>query len=61
MFNLVFDVDVVSEQSFYRWRDNGTKRFGKEIAVLSVQMFFDWLESAETDPDEEREEEEETR
>ena len=57
----MFDVDVVSEQSFYRWRDNGTKRFGKEIAVLSVKTFFDWLESAETDPDEERDEKEETR
>ena len=51
MFNLVYDVDVVSEQSFYCWRDKGTERFGKGNAVISVKTFFDWLESAETESD----------
>ena len=48
MFNLVYDVEVVSEQSFYSWRDKGTERLGKGNAVISVKPFLDWLESTET-------------
>ena len=61
MFNLVYDVDVVSEQSFYSWRDKGTERLGKGNAVISVKTFFDWLESDETESDGEGGEGGETR
>ena len=56
MFNLVYDVDVVNELSFYRWRDKGTERFGRGNAVISVKTFFDWLENAETESEGEGEE-----
>ena len=54
-------MDVVSEQSFYSWRDKGTERLGKGNAVISVKTFFDWLESAETESDGEGGEGGETR
>lgn len=53
MFNLLFDFEVVGEEAFIEWRDNGTEQYGKENAVVSVWSFFEWLESAETDLDEE--------
>ena len=64
IFNLVYDLDVVSEHCFYSWRDEGTERFGRGNAIISVKTFFDWLENAETESEgegEEGEEGEETR
>ena len=52
MFNLLFDVDVVSKQVFYGWRDKGTETFGKNSALMSVRTFFDWLGCAEPLSDE---------
>ena len=51
MFNQAYDVEVVGEESCYRWRDKGTENFGKGNAVQSVKSFFEWLESAETESD----------
>ena len=56
MFNIVYDVDVVSEQVFCGWRDKGTETFGKGKSVISVKIFFDWLECAESESDGEGEE-----
>ena len=61
MFNLLYDVDMVSEQSFFTWRDKGTELYGKRNAILSVKVLFDWLESAETESNEEGEDGGETR
>jgi len=51
MFNVVYDVDVVSEQVFCGWRDKGTETFGKRNSEISVKTFFDWLDCAETESD----------
>jgi len=61
MFNVVYDVDVVSEQVFCGWRDKGTETFGKGNSVISVKTFFDWLDCAETESDGEGVEGEERR
>ena len=52
MFNTLYDLEVVGEKTFKEWRDYGVENFGKGNAVSSVQAFFEWLESAETESDE---------
>ena len=52
MFNVVYDCEVVGENSCYTWRDRAQEGVeGKSIAVMSVKGFFDWLESAERESD----------
>ena len=53
LFNLMYDVEVVAEDVFVSWRDHGREGLGKGFAVQSVKTFFEWLESAETESDEE--------
>ena len=52
MFDIVYDVDLVREKVFLKWKVHGVEQYGKGNAVSSVQGFFDWLESAETESDE---------
>ena len=54
-------MDVVSEQPFFTWRDEGTELYGKRNAILSVKVLFDWLEGAETESNEEGEDGGETK
>ena len=51
MFNMVYDVEVVGEKAFVKWREEDRERMGKGNAVNSVKPFFDWLESAEVESD----------
>ena len=51
MFNRIYDLDVVGEEEFRRWKDKGTEGFGKGVALASVKNFFDWLDGAETESD----------
>ena len=51
MFNLIYDLEIVGEVEFRRWRDKGTENYGKGAAVATVKNFFDWLDSGETESD----------
>ena len=51
MFNQIYDLDIVGEEVFRRWRDKGTEAFGKGAAVITVKNFFDWLDGGETESD----------
>ena len=51
MFNTVYDVEVVGEKAFIKWREDDHEVMGKGNAVSSVRGFFDWLESAEIESD----------
>ena len=51
MFNQIYDLDIVGEEVFRRWRDKGTEAFGKGAAVATVKNFFDWLDGGETESD----------
>lgn len=51
MFNQIYDLEIVGEEEFRRWRDKGTENYGKGAAVTTVKSFFDWLDSGETESD----------
>ena len=51
MFNQIYDLEIVGEDMFRKWRDKGTEAYGKGAAVVSVKTFFDWLDSCETESD----------
>ena len=51
MFNAVCYCEVVTEDTCYVWRDITQRMEGKGTAVMSVQTFFDWLESAKRGSD----------
>lgn len=53
MFNAIYDLEIVGEDMFRKWRDKGTEQFGKGAAVLTVKSFFEWLDSCETESDDE--------
>jgi len=52
IFDLLYDEEVVSEQTFFSWeKDNNPEESeGKGVALLSVKPFFTWLREA--DPEE---------
>ncbi|WP_411016093.1 hypothetical protein, partial [Salmonella sp. s51884] len=49
-FDVLYDEDVISEDTFYSWRDSGdsVEQTGKGTALKSVTSFYTWLE--ESDP-----------
>ena len=51
IFNQIYDLEIVGEEEFRRWKDKGTEGFGKGAAVATVKNFFDWLDSGETESD----------
>ena len=51
MFNRIYDLEIVGEEVFCRWRDKGTEAFGKGAAVATVKNFFEWLDGGETESD----------
>lgn len=51
MFNVIYDLEIVGEDTFRKWKDEGTESFGKGAAVATVKNFFDWLDSYETESD----------
>ena len=40
IFNQIYDLEIVKEEEFRQWRDQGTERFGKGAAVATVKIFF---------------------
>ena len=51
LFSCCYLVELVDEQTFHKWRDEGKERFGKRNALQSVAGFFDWLLKAEQESD----------
>ena len=53
MFHTLYDVEVVSEQACFEWREKGSENFGRGVALISAKNFLCWLETAETESDSE--------
>ena len=53
IFFVIYDLEIVGEDAFRQWRKKGTESFGKEAATASVKNFFDWLDSFETESNDE--------
>ena len=51
IFNQIYDCEIAGEEQFRRWKDKGTESYGKGAAVATVKNFFDWLDSCETESD----------
>ena len=43
MFDLLYDLEVVREDVFQRWREEGMQAY---TAIQSVKTFLDWLDSS---------------
>jgi len=54
MFNGLYDMELVTEGAFKRWRDHGTESYGKGNCISSTKDFFDCLDSASVESDESR-------
>ena len=53
MFNTVYDLDLVGETVYSRWQKHGVVTTGKGVAIESTKEFFEWLNSADQESDEE--------
>ena len=51
MFFSLYDVDVITEAVFIKWKEMGTEMFGRGVALQSVKNFFHFLDTAETESD----------
>ena len=54
LFDVLYDEDVISEQTFFKWEtsDDPAESEGKGVALLSVHSFFTWLRDADPESDE---------
>uniref|UniRef100_A0A9J8ACG5 Eukaryotic translation initiation factor 4 gamma 1 n=1 Tax=Cyprinus carpio carpio TaxID=630221 RepID=A0A9J8ACG5_CYPCA len=52
-FDVLYDEDVIKEDSFYRWESSKdpAEQQGKGVALKSVKAFFTWLREAEDESD----------
>jgi len=50
LFDVLYDDELVSEESFLSWRDNSHdgEQTGRGVAILSVDQFYKWLEEDTT-------------
>lgn len=50
LFDVLYDDELVSEESFLRWRDKNQEgeQTGRGVAILSVDQFYKWLEEDTT-------------
>jgi len=50
LFDVLYDDDLVSEESFLQWRDKSHdgEQTGRGVAILSVDQFYKWLEEDST-------------
>ena len=42
-FDVLYDEDIICEDSFNLWNNDTTEMQGKVVAMKSVEQFFDWL------------------
>ncbi len=52
MFNELYDKELITEDVFRWWRDNGTENYGKGNCIQNTLTFFEWLDSASVESDE---------
>ncbi|XP_022104164.1 eukaryotic translation initiation factor 4 gamma 3-like isoform X7 [Acanthaster planci] len=52
VFNVLYDEDVIPEETFYAWQKSTdpNEALGKGVALKSVTSFFDWLRDADEEP-----------
>jgi len=43
VFYTLYDEEVISEESFYQWRDSNDRTTGKGNALVSVSQFYKFL------------------
>lgn len=50
LFDVLYDDELVSEESFLLWRDKSHEgeQTGRGVAILSVDQFYKWLEEDTT-------------
>lgn len=52
-FNLLYDLEIVEEEAFLRWKEDVNDEYpGKGKALFQVNQWLTWLEEAESDEDE---------
>ena len=49
-FDLLYDEDTITEEAFYRWKDNSdiSEQTGKGVALRTVSQFFQWLQETDS-------------
>ena len=56
-FNLLYDLEIVEEEAFLRWKEDVSDEYpGKGKALFQVNQWLTWLEEAESDEEEDDEE-----
>ena len=53
VFYHLYDVETIKETTFIDWLKRGTEDTGRGVALQSVKGFFDWLENADPESDNE--------
>jgi translation initiation factor 4G len=50
LFDVLYDDDVVSDTTFFRWRDERMfgEQCGRGVAISTLNQFFKWLEEDTT-------------
>lgn len=50
LFDALYDEDVVSDSTFFRWRDDRMfgEQIGRGVAINTLNQFFKWLEEDTT-------------
>jgi len=50
LFDVLYDDEVVSEESFLQWRNKSRdgEQTGRGVAIVSVDQFYKWLEEDTT-------------
>lgn len=62
IFNLLYDLEIVSESSFLRWNQSSSSDYSSEVFLKKLQKhsadFIEWLKNADEDDSEEETQEE---
>ena len=46
MFNYLYDEDIASDDTFFRWETSGREDLeGRGVALMSASSFLEWLKS----------------
>ena len=45
-FDVLFDEDIIQEESFHAWQTSPDEEPGKGVAIIAASEFFRWLKSA---------------
>ena len=53
IFYYLYDTETIKETTFFDWLKRGAEDTGRSVALQSVKGFFDWLENAKPESDNE--------